>query len=80
MHGRPSRYICIYPPPGWPRTNYLFQDGSWQVLQVQGVMGNCREEFVASPINSCPMSRGETANVGSDAGRLNINNNMPPFE
>ena len=44
------------------------------------MLGNDVEEFEAAPINGGHAPCGETANVGSDASRLNIDNNVRPFE
>ena len=46
---------------------------------MQGMLGNRLEEFEAAPINGGHVPRGETADDGSEASRLNINN-MRPFE
>ena len=80
-HARPAESAHLHlSPPGWRGAKYLSEYGSYEVLQVQGMLGNRLEEFEAATINGCHVARGETADVGSDASRLNTNNNIRPFE
>ena len=50
------------------------------MFQMQGMLGSCLEKLEAAAINSSHVPCDEIANVGSDAGRRNINNNVRPFE
>ena len=86
MQERLSRHLCICGPrppplqPGSRETKCLMEYGPREVLYIRCMLGDRLYKFAAAPLSGCHMSRGATANVGSDAGGFITDNDVRPFE